>query len=184
MRQKKEREEKQRSASYHHQMTSSTPTTKKKEDKTIRTPTTTTKMNKRPLPTNYHQKKSLKKKLEVLAKYELLKRTPGKVEKELAKEEEENQSERTEVYTENETINATLEEEELSLLARARVADDEGVRVAVLASDSRWSRCGRRRRRRKKKRILIRSRRWDSRRKERNACNQTALVTAKSSDFT
>jgi len=62
-------------------MTSSTPTTKKKE-KTIRT---TTKKNKQPLPTNYHQKKSLKKKLEVLAKYELLKRTPGKLEKELAK---------------------------------------------------------------------------------------------------
>ena len=82
MRQKKEREEKQRSASYHHQMTSSTPTTKKKEEKTIRTTTT---KNKRPLPTNYHQKKSLKKKLEVLAKYELLKRTPGKLEKELAK---------------------------------------------------------------------------------------------------
>lgn len=85
MRQKKEREEKQRSASYHHQMTSSTPTTKKKEEKTIRTTTTTTTKNKRPLPTNYHQKKSLKKKLEVLAKYELLKRTPGKLEKELAK---------------------------------------------------------------------------------------------------
>ena len=67
---------------------------------------------------------------------------------------EENQSERTEVYAENETINTTLEEEELSL-SRARVADDEGVRVAVPASDSRWSRCGRRRRRRKKKRILI-----------------------------
>ena len=66
---------------------------------------------------------------------------------------EENQSERTEVYAENETINATLEEEELSL-SRARVADDEGVRVAVPASDSGWSRCGRRRRR-KKKRILI-----------------------------
>ena len=68
---------------------------------------------------------------------------------------EENQSERTEVYAENETINATLEEEELSL-SRARVADDEGVRVVVPASDSGWSRCGRRRRRRrKKKRILI-----------------------------
>ena len=66
---------------------------------------------------------------------------------------EENQSERTEVYAENETINATLEEEELSL-SRARVADDEGVRVVVPASDSGWSRCGRRRRR-KKKRILI-----------------------------
>ena len=62
-------------------MMSSTPTTKKKE-KTIRT---TTKKSKHPLPTNYHQKKSLKKKLEVLAKYELLKRTPGKLEKELAK---------------------------------------------------------------------------------------------------
>ena len=64
-------------------MTSSTPTTKKKKEKT--TIRTTTTKNKRPLPTNYHQKKSLKKKLEVLAKYELLKRTPGKLEKELAK---------------------------------------------------------------------------------------------------
>ena len=79
---KKRKEKRSRSASSH-QMTSSTPTTKKKEEKTIRTTTTT--KNKRPLPTNYHQKKSLKKKLEVLAKYELLKRTPGKLEKELAK---------------------------------------------------------------------------------------------------
>ena len=37
------------------------------------------------------------------------------------------------------------------------------MRVAVPASDSRWSRCGRRRRRRKKKRILIPQPRWDSR---------------------
>ena len=81
---KKRKEKRSRSASSH-QMTSSTPTTKKKEEKTIRTTTTTTTKNKRPLPTNYHQKKSLKKKLEVLAKYELLKRTPGKLEKELAK---------------------------------------------------------------------------------------------------
>ena len=72
-------------------MTSSTTTTtKKKEKTTIQTTTQTTtqtkkKKNKHPLPTNYHQKKSLKKKLEVLAKYELLKRTPGKLEKELAK---------------------------------------------------------------------------------------------------
>ena len=78
----KRKEKRSRSASSH-QMTSSTPTTKKKEEKTIRTTTTT--KSKRPLPTNYHQKKSLKKKLEVLAKYELLKRTPGKLEKELAK---------------------------------------------------------------------------------------------------
>jgi hypothetical protein len=37
------------------------------------------------LPRNYHLKKSLKKKLEILAKYERLKETPGKLEKELAK---------------------------------------------------------------------------------------------------
>ena len=56
--------------------------------------TTTTKNNQKReeetkkktlLPRNYHLKKSLVKKLEILAKYERLKETPGKLEKELAK---------------------------------------------------------------------------------------------------
>ena len=71
------------------------PAKKKREEsekKTSTTTTTTTTKNqqqreekKKTLPTNYHLKKSLKKKLEILAKYERLKETPGKLEKELAK---------------------------------------------------------------------------------------------------
>jgi len=63
----------------------------KKTTSTTTTTTTTTTKNqqreekKKTLPTNYHLKKSLKKKLEILAKYERLKETPGKLEKELAK---------------------------------------------------------------------------------------------------
>jgi len=61
--------------------------------KTSGSATTTTKNNnqlleekkKTLLPRNYHLKKSLVKKLEILAKYERLKETPGKLEKELAK---------------------------------------------------------------------------------------------------
>ncbi len=62
--------------------------------KTSSSATTTTKNNnqlleetkkKTLLPRNYHLKKSLVKKLEILAKYERLKETPGKLEKELAK---------------------------------------------------------------------------------------------------
>ena len=49
------------------------------------TTTTTTTTTKKTLPTNYHLKKSLRKKLELLAKYARLKETPGKLEKELAK---------------------------------------------------------------------------------------------------
>ena len=62
-----------------------------KKTSTTTTTTTTTKNQqreekKKTLPTNYHLKKSLKKKLEILAKYERLKETgPGKLEKELAK---------------------------------------------------------------------------------------------------
>jgi hypothetical protein len=64
---------------------------KKTTSTTTTTATTTTKNQqqkeekKKTLPTNYHLKKSLKKKLEILAKYERLKETPGKLEKELAK---------------------------------------------------------------------------------------------------
>jgi hypothetical protein len=64
------------------------------EKKKASATTTTTKNNQKReeetkkktlLPRNYHLKKSLVKKLEILAKYERLKETPGKLEKELAK---------------------------------------------------------------------------------------------------
>jgi len=68
---------------------------KKREEEESEKKTTTTKNNnnqlleetkkKTLLPRNYHLKKSLVKKLEILAKYERLKETPGKLEKELAK---------------------------------------------------------------------------------------------------
>ena len=71
------------------------PAKKKREESEKKTSTTTTtttttknqqrEEKKKTLPTNYHLKKSLKKKLEILAKYERLKETPGKLEKELAK---------------------------------------------------------------------------------------------------
>ena len=64
------------------------------EKKKASATTTTTKNNQKReeetkkktlLPRHYHLKKSLVKKLEILAKYERLKETPGKLEKELAK---------------------------------------------------------------------------------------------------